>query len=96
MAKITREEVLKIARMSHITIHEQEIDLLVKELEGVLTYAERVKDLASAAMEEQSTRAINVVREDLVVPTPAEPILAQAPERQERYFVVPAILESNS
>ena len=96
MAKITREEVLKIARMSHITIPEQEIDLLVEELAGVLSYAERVKDLAADAAQEPSTRVINVTREDLVVSTNPEPILAQAPERQERYFVVPAILESNT
>ncbi len=93
MTKITQKEVKKIARLSHIDIHEDEIDSLVKQLEAVLSYAERVTQVASDA-EEPSTKNINVFREDVVVKTDPEPILAQAPEREGNFFVVPKILES--
>ncbi len=49
MALITKEEVLKIAHMSRIAIHEDEIDELTKQLEAVLAYAARINEVATAA-----------------------------------------------
>jgi aspartyl-tRNA(Asn)/glutamyl-tRNA(Gln) amidotransferase subunit C len=94
MAKISKEEVLKIARMSHLELHEDEIPALIKQLDDVLSYAERVKEV-TAHVEEPSSRNVNVFREDVVTPSDAEPILAQAPEREGSYVIVPAILEHN-
>lgn len=93
MTKISRDEVLKIAHMSQIALREEEIDVLKTQLEQVLTYAERVTEVATH-IEEPSTKQNNVFREDVVVLQDPEPILAQAPEREGNYFVVPKILES--
>lgn len=94
MTKISREEVLKIARMSHLELHDDEIPTLIQQLEDVLSYAARVKEV-TASVEEPSVRNVNVFREDVAMPSDAEKILAQAPERIDTYFVVPAILEHN-
>ena len=94
MAKITREEVLKIAKMSQLAIHEDEIPAYIKQLEQVLSYAERVKEIA-AEVDEPSNRNVNTLRQDVVDKTDPEPILEQAPVREGDYFVVPVILESN-
>jgi len=94
VAKITREEVLKIAKMSQLAIHEDEIPAYIKQLEQVLSYAERVKEIA-AEVEEPSNRNVNTFRQDVVDKTDPEPILEQAPVREGDYFVVPVILESN-
>jgi len=94
MAKISREEVLKIARMSHLELHEDEIPALIKQLDDVLSYAERVKEV-TAHVEEPSSRNVNVFREDVATPSNAESILAQAPEREGSYVIVPTILEHN-
>jgi aspartyl-tRNA(Asn)/glutamyl-tRNA(Gln) amidotransferase subunit C len=94
VAKITREEVLKIAKMSQLAIHEDEIPGYIKQLEQVLSYAERVKEIA-AEVEEPSNRNVNEFRQDVVDKTNPEPILDQAPVREGDYFVVPVILESN-
>jgi len=92
MTKISREEVLAIARITHVELHEHEIQPLVEQLEQVLSYAERVKDVAGD-VQEPSQKNVNVFREDVVVPTDPECIRAQAPEREGDYFVVPMILE---
>ncbi len=94
MAKITKEEVIKIARISHIELHEDEIAPLVQQLESVLSYAERVNDIA-ARVDELPHKAVNIFRDDIVIPTDPEPIIGQAPQAEEHYFVVPRILESN-
>lgn len=94
MAKISREDVLKIAKMAQMGVHEDEIDAYVHQLEQVLSYAERVKEIASE-VEEPSNRNVNVFRDDVIDKTDPEPILDQAPVREGDYFVVPVILEGN-
>lgn len=92
MALITKEEVLKIAHISRITIHENEIDQLVKDLQAVLTYAARVDEVEILGPT-LTLENINVFREDVVVPFDAGRITHEAPEVEADYFVVPAILE---
>ncbi len=93
MTKISRDEVLHIARISCIALHEDEVDPLMKRLEEVLSYAERVVE-GGIDIDEPSTKNVNIFRDDLVVPQDPEPILAQAPEREGNYFVVPVILDN--
>ena len=92
--KISRDEVLKIARMTHVALHENEIDPLAKQLEQVLTYAERITEITTD-VEEPSNKNVNVFREDVVKHQSSEPILDQAPEGESSFFVVPAILENS-
>ncbi len=92
MIIITREEVLKIAHMSRIEVREDEIEALIQQLQGVLSYAQRVVEIASD-IEEPITKNVNFFREDVVIVTDPELSLAQAPDREGNFFVVPAILE---
>jgi aspartyl-tRNA(Asn)/glutamyl-tRNA(Gln) amidotransferase subunit C len=94
MTKISRQEVLKLAHMSYIHIHEQEIQPLIEQLEQVLTYAARVQEVTMQASE-TSIKNVNVFREDVPVAQDAERIRSRAPEREGDYFVVPKILENN-
>jgi len=93
MALITQEEVLKIARMAHIDLNEHEVKEMQKHLEAVLSYAARVQEIAKD-VDEVQIKNCNVEREDIAVRPDAEKILAQAPEREGDYFVVPAIIET--
>ena len=45
MIKISRDEVLKIAEMTRVSLHENEIVPMIKHLEDVLSYAERVQEI---------------------------------------------------
>ena len=92
MTKVSKEEVKKIAQMSALEIHDDEIVSMIKQLEEVLTYAECVQEIA-AEIEEPSDKNINIFREDVVIKTDSEAILERAPEREDNFFVVPSILE---
>lgn len=92
MALITKEEVRKIADLSRIAIHDDEIDDLTTQLQAVLAYAARVNEVATA-VEGPLPQNVNVFREDVAKPFDAERIKAEAPEVEADYFVVPAILE---
>ena len=95
MAHITRDEILKIAKLSHIALHDDEIESITTHLAQVLEYAERVKQ-AAKKIEAKSMKNVNVFRKDEVQTCESEPILTQAPEREGNYFVVPIILEDGN
>ncbi|HBR70884.1 TPA: Asp-tRNA(Asn)/Glu-tRNA(Gln) amidotransferase GatCAB subunit C [Candidatus Dependentiae bacterium] len=90
--KITRDELLRIADISKLEIRECEIEPLVSQLQAVLSYAERVNQVAEDIATNSSDKNINIMREDSACYCVSTPILAQAPEREEDYFVVPKIL----
>ena len=93
MKKISKEEILRIAEMSSLDIRDDEIQGLMKQLEEVLSYAQRVTEVA-ADIQEPSLKNVNFFREDVVIKTDPELILSRAPEREGDYFVVPAILDN--
>ncbi len=92
MDQITKNEVLKIAAFTKLTINDNEIDSIVKRLQDVLEYAERVQDMAKD-VDIPSSKNINRQRQDIVVLFDSKKILDQAPDSQDNYFVVPKILE---
>ena len=95
MKKISKEELLKLAHISRLELDEQEIPDLMQQMQDVLSYAERVTEVVNSVIgEEPSSKNINVFREDVVDRTDAESILAQAPEREENFFVVPVIIDT--
>jgi len=89
--KITREELLKIASISKLEIKECELEGLIKQLQAVLSYAERVNQVAED-VDLPSSKNINIMRDDIAFPSCPKPILEQAPKEEEDYFVVPKIL----
>lgn len=92
MTKITREEVLKLAALSKIEILDSEIDAITQQLQSVLSYAESVQDIAGDA-DIESDKNVNVFAQDIVSKTDCGPILKQAPECEDNFFVVPKVLE---
>ena len=91
--KIEREEALKIAYISRISIKEEEIDPLIRQLQDVLSYAARVTQVADELEDQPSSRNVNFFREDVALNCDSESLLERAPEREENYFVVPTILD---
>ena len=94
MSLITKEEVEKVARLSQIELSEQEMAQIVSHLDAVLSYAARVQDIAKDS-DVLALKNINVERDDEIIQSNPEAILAQAPEREGDYFVVPVIIEAN-
>jgi aspartyl-tRNA(Asn)/glutamyl-tRNA(Gln) amidotransferase subunit C len=92
MPKVTKKEVLDIARISRIELYEDEVDTMVDQLASVLTYAARVNEVAGA-QQQQLPHAVNVFRPDQSRPCDAQRILKEGPDVEADYFVVPAILE---
>lgn len=101
MAKITIDELRKLAKLSNIAVNDDELPTLVADIDSVLSYAARVSDIAASIKSEAEMvtspgyiALTNVMRPDQPVPCNPQPLLAQAPEQINDLFVVPAIIEN--
>ncbi len=69
MAKLTREDVLKLARLSRLHLSDEEIDQFASEISAILGYVEQLQsvDLKDLPPTNQVTGLTNVMRADEVV-----------------------------
>lgn len=94
--KLSREEVLHIARLARLGLTEAEITRLSEQLSNILENFEILQqvDTTDVPPTAQSVTLQSVMREDEVAPSlPAEDILANAPRREGDCFRVRAVLE---
>ncbi len=92
---LTKEEVIKIARLARIALTDAEVEKFRKELSAVLDYVEELKNVDVTGLEvvSQVTGLVNVQREDKVVTADNhQEILANAPAIKDGYYKVKAIL----
>ena len=94
--KLSREEVLHIARLARVALTEAEIIRLSEQLSSILENFEILQqvDTTDVPPTAQSVALQSIMREDEVVPSlPQEDILANAPRREGDCFRVRAVLE---
>ena len=94
--KLSREEVLHIARLAKVALTEEEITRMSEQLSNLLEHFEVLQkvDTEGVPPTAQSVTLQSVMREDEVKPSlPTEDILANAPRRDGDCFRVKPVLE---
>ena len=94
--KLSREDVLHIARLPHLGLTEAEEDRFREQLSNILENFEVLQKLDTTGVPPttQSIPRQNVMRADKFCPSlPPEEVLANAPERDDNLFKVRAVLE---
>jgi aspartyl-tRNA(Asn)/glutamyl-tRNA(Gln) amidotransferase subunit C len=93
---LSRETVQYVADLSRISLTGEELDKLSRQLQAILDFIDQLKEPDITGVEPTShiLPVSNVFRED--TPTPCLPIdatLANAPEKEDGFFVVPKVIE---
>jgi aspartyl-tRNA(Asn)/glutamyl-tRNA(Gln) amidotransferase subunit C len=94
--KLSREEVLHIARLARVALTEEEIMRMSEQLSNLLEHFEVLQkvDTEGVPPTAQSVTLQSVMRDDAVAPSLSpEDILANAPRREGDCFRVRAVLE---
>lgn len=94
--KLSREEVLHIARLARLGVSEDDVERAREQLSNILENFEvlRTVDTGDVPPTAQSISLSNVLREDEECASfPREEILANAPEEEDDSFRVRAVLE---
>lgn len=89
---VTKELVKNIAVLSRLDISEEELDVLTKDMQGMIALADEVSAVESDPNEEDFdniNNLSNVFREDIVVPSwPREEILKNVDGGEDGCFLV--------
>jgi aspartyl-tRNA(Asn)/glutamyl-tRNA(Gln) amidotransferase subunit C len=92
MADLTREDVLKLARLARLDLSEEELDDFSKELSEVLRYVEQLSQVDTTGLKptSQVTGLKNVMRDDTVMDygIQAADLLRGAPQTQDGHIKV--------
>jgi aspartyl-tRNA(Asn)/glutamyl-tRNA(Gln) amidotransferase subunit C len=94
--KLTREEVLHIARLARVALTEEEMARMSEQLSNLLEHFEVLQkvDTEGVPPTAQSVTLQSVMRSDVVAPSlPPGDVLANAPRREGDCFRVRAVLE---
>lgn len=94
--QLSREDVLKIAKLARLAINDAEADALSRELASILTYVEKLSalDVSKVSATTHAVDLATLLRADEPVPSLApELALRDAPERLGDGFGVPKIIE---
>lgn len=96
MVKLTREDVLKLARLSRLHLTDVEIEQFQKEIDAILVYVEQLQNVEVGDLKptNQVTGLENVMRRDVVVSYGAnqQELLKNVPATQDGLIKVRRVL----
>lgn len=94
MTKLTKEEVLHIAKLANLTLTEEEVETFCEQLSETLDYVGRLDELKTENVLPtfQTTGLKNVTREDVIEPSLSqEEALKNAKDTHKGYFKTKAV-----
>lgn len=97
--KLSREEVVHIAALARMGMSEADIEKAREQLSNILENFEILKEIDTTDVlpTAQSINLQNVMRDDIPSSSlPAEEIMANAPDREEDFFKLRAVLDMDN
>ncbi len=94
---LTKEEVEKVATLARLKFADEEIEKFISDLNRILEYIHKLNELDTEDILPTShvVEMKNVFRDDEVKESlPIEDVLLNAPEKKDRFFMVPKVIET--
>jgi aspartyl-tRNA(Asn)/glutamyl-tRNA(Gln) amidotransferase subunit C len=100
-AKVTTEDVERVAELAHLKLTPDETGNMVHDLNAMLDYVAQLNELDTTSVlplaqvsELEGAGGAGSLREDLVKPSLSRAeVMAQAPETDNAFFKVPKVIE---
>ena len=93
--KITRDEIIHVANLARLHIDDGEVEKLACQIGNILEYVDMLERIDTSGVEPttHTVSLTNALRDDVPVEHPGvEKSLANAPEKENDFFVVPKVL----
>jgi len=93
---IDKNQVKKVAKLSRISLEDNKIDSLSKDLDSILTFVEKLNELDTKEIKTLKSIADKTLeaRKDIVDDGKIkDDILKNSPEKNEDFFIVPKVIE---
>ena len=92
---VSKEEVINIANLAKLQITEEEVEKYTQDLNNILEYMQKLNEIDTSNVEPLShpVENKNVFREDILRPSvTTEDALKNAPDRTDKFFRVPKVI----
>ena len=92
---ISRQDIEKVALLARLQLTEAELATMTEQLAQIVGYVDQLAEVNTDGVEPMAhaVEVTNVFRDDAVAESlPREEALANAPHRDERGYLVPAVL----
>jgi aspartyl-tRNA(Asn)/glutamyl-tRNA(Gln) amidotransferase subunit C len=92
---ISRRDIEKVALLARLRLTEEELATITNELGQIVGYVDQLSEVNTDGIEPMAhaVEVANVFRSDELAPSlPREEALSNAPHRDERGYLVPAVL----
>ena len=92
---VSREEIIRIAKLADLNIKEEEIEDYAKNLQDILEFAEIINNVDTDNVKESigTLEISNVMRKDEVKEfEDKEALLQNAPEKERNMFKIPKVI----
>ena len=93
--EISKEEILRIAKLSSLKLKEEEIEEYRKNLQDILNFANTINSIDTSKLEETNgiSSNVNVFREDEIKEFDnIEGLMKNAPTKENNMFVIPKVI----
>ena len=93
---IDKNQVKKVAKLSRISLEDNKIESLSKDLDSILTFVEKLNELDTKEIKTLKSIAHKTLeaRNDIVDDGKIKnDILKNSPEKNEDFFIVPKVIE---
>ena len=93
---IDKNQVKKVAKLSRISLEDNKIDSLSKDLDSILTFVEKLNELDTKEIKtlKSITNKTLEARNDIVDDGKIkDDVLKNSPEKNEDFFIVPKVIE---
>ena len=93
---IDKNQVKKVAKLSRISLEDNKIDSLSKDLDSILTFVEKLNELDTKEIKplksitDKTLEARNDIVDDGKI---KDDVLKNSPEKNEDFFIVPKVIE---
>ena len=92
---ISRQDIEKVALLARLQLTDDELSKMTAELAQIVGYVDQLAEVDTDGIEPMAhaIETANVFRDDTVAPSlPRDEALANAPHRDDRGYLVPAVL----
>ncbi len=93
---VDAQTVRRVARLARIAVAEDEVEQLQSELNAILAFFEELAEVNVAGVEPMTSvtpMALKMRKDEVTDGGIAEDVLANAPAREDHFFVVPKVVE---
>ena len=93
--RISRQDIEKVALLARLRLTDDELSKMTVELAQIVGYVDQLGEVDTNGIEPMAhaIETANVFRDDMVVASlPRDEALANAPHRDDRGYLVPAVL----